>query len=475
MSYELTPGPLDGFYEHMSRLAGVRRQQRMTEIVMSDTALEEVVRVVLDGRDRADVLIVQDRTDIKRAGQSIKPALAEALRQAGCAVQTLVLSDDHELHTTPAHISEVEAVLRPGLTVLSLGSGTITDLSKHGVFEFEAKGNPDLRLVCVQTANSVCAYTSDQAPITFGRVKRTLPSRLPDALVIDTQLLFDAPLEYTNGGIGDAAVAAVTFADYLLGHRLGLGKWEPLSLETMTFSMNRLLARDPVLGPHTPAKMGAIAQDLAATGLAIGFAGESAPLSGLEHVTSHTLDMSAEYDHRPVGNHGSQCGLAAILSLIAFDRLIDQADLSGLDPDRIDPVAERDKVERAFGFLDPSGETWGECWNDFSAKIEAWRRGREQIMAVLGQWDDLRAELRRLSPKPEVYVAALAATGHPLRFTEIPTGITWERARWAFTNARLMRKRTSVADVLGFAGLWTEELLDDIFETYFGLIAPYTD
>ncbi|MDR0416384.1 MAG: hypothetical protein LBH76_03530, partial [Propionibacteriaceae bacterium] len=68
---------------------------------------------------------------------------------------------------------------------------------------------------------------------------------------------------------------------------------------------------------------------------------------------------------------------------------------------------------------------------------------------------------------------ALAAAGHPLRFEEIPTGLDEDQARWAFANARLMRKRTSVADLLGFAGLWTEDFVDDVFETYRQLVAAY--
>ena len=36
-----------------------------------------------------------------------------------------------------------------------------------------------------------------------------------------------------------------------------------------------------------------------------------------------------------------------------------------------------------------------------------------------------------------------------------------------------MRKRTNVADLLAFAGLWDDDFVDDVFATYHSLIHPY--
>lgn len=203
-------------------------------------------------------------------------------------------------------------------------------------------------------------------------------------------------------------------------------------------------------------------------------AGESAPLSGLEHVTSHTLDMAAGHHHRPTGNHGSQCALATILSLIAWQRLLSLDELTGLDDVVIDAGSRRQQVQSAFGPLDDDGDAWRECWHDVEAKIDAWTSHAAQIRAFAQHWPQMRQDLRGYLASPRDFVAALAATGHPLTWTGIPTGITAEQARWAFGNAHLMRKRTSVADVLAFAGLWTDDLIDDIFAEYLELIRLYT-
>ena len=471
---ELKPGPLAGYYERLARVGRELRVDprrfQLSDIVADESVLPLLVDAVAGDRPTR-VVIAQDDVEILRGGVPVKPLARQLLADAGLDVEVVVF-DGVEVHTEPARIDALRARLRPGDTVIALGSGVVADITKQAVHDFEADHGL-LRLIVVQTANSVCAFTSGMAVLTIDQVKRTVASRLPDQLLLDARLLADAPRPYSDGGIGDASVAAVSFADYRLGHLLGLTAWEPRAWEIMRHPRCRFLARDPLLGRRDLAQAQAVALDLAACGLAMTVAGESAPLSGLEHVTSHTLDMAARHHGRPVGNHGSQCALATILSLIAWDVLLGVDGLA-LDPGRIDDAAELAKVQAAFGPLDTDGAAWRECWSDYAAKIAAWRAHGDDVAAFVAAWPKHREDLRRFTVKPADFVAALAAAGHPLRWEDIPTGITEEMARWAFGNARLMRKRTSVADVLAFAGLWDDAFLDRVFDTYRRLTAPGT-
>ena len=465
----LTPGPTADYYASLSRLNPHAvidpRGVALSHIHSGVDALFDLPSMVKPGR----VVIVQDEVEYLRNGELAKPLVRHLFEEAGFTVEVVRLTGGH-VATDEYRIGTVCTHLRPGDTVIALGSGVVADITKHAVHEFEA-GGESLHLIVVQSANSVCAFTSGMAVVSMGGVKRTLPSRLPDRLVLDQRLLLDVPQEYSNGGIGDASVAAVSFADYRISHLLGLTTWEPLSWEIMEFSRTRFLAKDPVLVDGGLAGIDAIAMDLAACGLAMTVAGESAPLSGLEHVTSHTLDMAAESHGRPIGNHGSQCTLATILSLIAWDFLLARDDLPLRDPMDIDDEEEKAKVIQAFGSVDSDGTAWQECWRDYSAKLGVWRAHRDDLASFSRQWRDHREDLRRYVAKPADFVAALHATKHPLAWEDIPTSITSEMARWAFTNARLMRKRTSVADVLALAGIWNDRFVDQIFTVYQGLIA----
>jgi len=463
---ELAPGNLREFYERLVRgrpPGGVDpRTFRLSQIVAGPEALEGLVGLATAGGNRSRVVIVQDETEFIRAGVSVKPVVRQAFETAGIPVHVVVVPGA-DVHTTPDRIAAVRGHLQPGDVVIALGSGTITDITKHAVHLFET-GGAALHLIAVQSADSVCAYTSGMAVLTIDGVKRTVPSRLPNRLVLDWQLLAGAPAAYTAGGTGDAAVAAVSFADYRLAHLLGLGDWEPAAWTVMEPARTRFLARAPL--PGGPAGYGVIGLDLAACGLAMTVAGESAPLSGLEHVTSHMLDMAAGFHGRPVGNHGSQCALATLLSLIAWEVALARPRWSDLSPDWIRQDKAYTGVLDTFTDLDDTGAAWRECWRDFSAKLADWQSHRAGLAAFARNWTVHRDDLRRFTAPPADYVAALRARGHPLRWEDIPAGITPEMARWAFANAHLMRRRTSVADLFAFAGAWDDQLIDRIFDTY---------
>ena len=110
------------------------------------------------------------------------------------------------------------------MPVVSVGSGTVTDVAKHAVFLHDEL-HDRLPLVFIATANTMVAYTARMAVIAKHGVKRTHKSRLADTLIMDTTILRDAPPESGLAGIGDAAAMYVSFGDWWLGKRFGLGNY----------------------------------------------------------------------------------------------------------------------------------------------------------------------------------------------------------------------------------------------------------
>lgn len=245
MGISVDAGLTSALYEELSRARGVPIEYELTEIILSDEALAGIGAIVTARGMPTEVLIIQDRTTIYRAGEQIKQTVPEDLARHGLRVESVTLPGSHP-QTTRENIALVRARLREGQVVIVLGSGTATDIAKQAVWEFEGATGTRAHLVVVQTANSVCAYTSRMSVLSLeGGVKRTVPSRLPDVLVLDTVLLGDAPSELTWGGVGDASVAASSFADYRLSALLGFATWEPLSWELMEEPRQRFLRGYP--------------------------------------------------------------------------------------------------------------------------------------------------------------------------------------------------------------------------------------
>jgi glycerol-1-phosphate dehydrogenase [NAD(P)+] len=60
------------------------------------------------------------------------------------------------------------------------------------------------------------------APVFVEGVKRTLPSRYPDALICDLETVRDAPYSMTAAGVGDLLAAFVSLADWRLAAGMGM-------------------------------------------------------------------------------------------------------------------------------------------------------------------------------------------------------------------------------------------------------------
>lgn len=457
------------FYRKISEYTGYDRTRRFKTVFRDRDALNDLPKAIGDAK--GGVLIVQDDTPMSRAGQDLKPLVKRQLEEAGYTVRVHELSAPHGVHGDMEHVLAVAEGYRPGETVVALGSGSIVDISKHALFTLEEAGAEPIRLVSIPTANSVGAYTSEMAVITADGVKRTRPSRLPDALVLDTTILNDTPEPYALGGVGDSGVVATSVAEYRLAYRCGVGKWEPASWAIFQPGLRAFLDKTPAMQGPGFERATLMADNLTAAGLGMTFAGESAPASGLEHVTSHMLDMRAVAANEPIRNHGLQCGLATTLVVLAFDRLLDGYTADQLRPKPIDYDVERAYVDSVFNEIDPSGKMGAECWRDYEEKCRAWEANIDSVNAMLDDWDNVRAEFRSLLPRDaKQYLEALAFTGHPVRFSDIDDGIPAEHVRWAFRNARFMRKRVSIADMFGYAGLWTDELADSLLAEFDALV-----
>ncbi len=416
-----------------------------------------------------DVVLVVDRTPMRRGGEDLKPMVRVLLEREGFEVCVVELEGDERgvVHPDFREVETVKGSIRPGVPVVALGSGVITDIAKHACFTYEQEhpDEPPVPLAVCQTANSAPAFASGMAVISKDGVKRTWPSRLPHMLVADVEVLREAPLEYTLSGIGDMSAGFVSFGDWHLGDRVSGGGYLEASWRILEDVRNLMIPYAGEIGDRSPLGMEVLAKVLALGGLSMTFAKETSPLSGYEHVVSHMLDMGAERFGRPVASHGLQVGVATIAASISWDYLLGNLDPEAVDVDACYPSFEEmeERVRETFDETDPSGAMAEECWGDYRQKLQGWYEARPRFEALLENWDDQKARLRELVLKPEAVVGALAAAGHPLLFEELNVPVPEEEARWAFQNAHLMRKRFSSGDLLFYTGLFDEALIDGVF------------
>lgn len=432
----------------------------MRRIEIGPDALDRLPAIVDALRRPGPLAVLADRRAMRRGTTDLKPDIVRRLGALGEVVPVAVGDDGAELHADAAAIDAARRLAAGAGILVSVGSGTICDIGK------EASRELGIPYVVVQTANSVNAFADDMAVLLVRGVKRTLPSRWPDALVIDLRTLADAPAALNRAGVGELMAMFTAPADWRLASAFGQDPtFDPRVVTLFRDGAPALLEAAPRLASGDLAVHRSLAELMTLSGLALGVAGRTAPISGTEHTVSHLLDMAAGPTARVTRLHGAQVGVASLVVAVLWDRLLASLDPAALLSTPVPDAARMQaRIEAAFATLDPTGGMADECWREYREKLEAWESRRAIRESAVRGWGDLVAELRALLVPPGEIAAALRSAGAPATFEELDPPSSAVEGSWALFNGHLMRSRFSIADLAWFADAWTPELVAEAIE-----------
>lgn len=454
------PTDLDGL-RHLMATGGDGHHRRpigLRGVRIGPDALDGLGDAVAAVRNPGPVVVIVDEAPMRRAGADLKARVERELGDRFDATVTVIRANSAELHADEDALAQADAAVAGAGCVVAVGSGTITDIAKDA--SHRAGGLP---FVVVQTAVSVNAFSDDMAVLLRDGVKRTVPSRWPDVLIVDLQVLADAPRAMNRAGFGELCSMFTAPADWYLANACGMAEGYDPGIAALFRSGAEELLRDAGrLRTNDPEVLTELAARMTLTGIAMGVAGGTGPLSGTEHLFSHLLDMDAGRADRRLSFHGAQVGVASVLAATVWHDTLAWLDPATLKRDQSYPAAasvER-RVREAFDPIDPTGRMAEECWRDVRHKLDRWHRSRPAIEAMADDWDRHRTVLEDLVAPPDRLRLALAASGAVASLGELdpptPPGV----ARWALRALPLMRDRFTVADLRFFVGGWDEEATD---------------
>ena len=431
-------------------------------LVISPTAALEVadyLKRVLGERSgtKPTVVLLADQTKIFRNGQDLKEAVASALG-SDYLIKPLVLGTENHLHADDAALDAATAALEGVDAVVSVGSGTISDIAK--VASARQGGVPH---VLVQTAASVDGYTDNVSVVLRSGAKRTIPSRWPDVVLADTEVISSAPVELNTSGFGELLSLFTAPADWWLANKLGSDK----SFHTTPRDLLLTFAGNPGewgagISEGNREAVDQLTKVLAIRGIGTGIAGTTACLSGMEHLVSHMLDMYAAAHHHETGLHGKQVGVASVVAATAWEYLLDQIRAGREISLRRSTELLEPLVNTVFRECDPSGALGGECWSDYSQKLKALAAAENRIVDVTASAGAIELALGDTLPDSKNLVKGLHLAGAACSSDELDDWVTPEVWRWAVSNCHLMRNRVTIVDLLDAIGWWNEDDVDEI-------------
>jgi glycerol-1-phosphate dehydrogenase [NAD(P)+] len=434
------------------------------QVIDGDGALAGLTAAVAARkRPGGPVTVLAAATPIGVAGQDLR---AEVTWLLGDPEWVTVGPPDGHLHADEATVAAARAAVAGSGCVVSVGSGTLTDIGK-------AAAPAGVPLVAVQTATSVNGYSDPFSVLLRTGVKRTTPSRWPDVLVIDPAVLAGAPGELNRAGLGDLVSMFTCTADWYLAGAVGLDPTYSPAVAGLNRRYGERLLELAAGDLLSRASLAELARILTLSGLAMGVAGSTAPSSGMEHMISHLLEMAAGARGQASSYHGTQVGVATLVAAATWAHVRRAIDGGALGRPAVlpDPDQAAGRITAAFKDLDETGAMAAECFADYSKKLRALAAG-DPLARLRDGWERHDAALGALLGEPAVLAAALRAAGLPDRFAALPEPVDDALARWAVASSPLQRARFSVTDLAMMLGCWEDDDVDEVLAAAGVLAGP---
>ncbi|WP_067417156.1 iron-containing alcohol dehydrogenase family protein [Streptomyces sampsonii] len=188
--------------------------------------------------------------------------------------------------------------------VVGLGGGKIIDCAKF------AAARIGLPLVAVATNLSHDGLCSPVATLDndAGRGSYGVPT--PIGVVIDLDIIREAPARFVRSGIGDALSNISAVADWELSARV-----RGEDIDGLAAAMARQAGEAVLRHPGDVGDDGflqVLAEGLVLTGISMSVAGDSRPASGACHEINHAFDLLFP---KRAASHGEQCGMGAAFAM----------------------------------------------------------------------------------------------------------------------------------------------------------------
>jgi glycerol-1-phosphate dehydrogenase [NAD(P)+] len=188
--------------------------------------------------------------------------------------------------------------------VVALGGGKIIDVTKY------AAARVGLPMVAVATNLAHDGLCSPVATLDNDNGRGSYGVPTPIAIVVDLDVIRQAPIRYVRSGIGDAVSNISCIADWELSHRETGEAIDGLAA-ALARQAGEAVLRHPG-GCGDDAFLVTLAEALVLTGIAMSISGDTRPASGGCHEISHAFDL---LHPRRAALHGEQVGLGAAFAM----------------------------------------------------------------------------------------------------------------------------------------------------------------
>jgi len=257
-----------------------------------------------------NILIVADENTFGAAGNKTILALADKqIKKVIFTGSKVLVPDEKAIETVTANLSDIDMIV-------GIGSGVIQDLCKYVSFY------NSIPYLVVATAPSMDGYASDGAAMITGGMKVTYKAGLPRAIIADTEVLANAPIDMIKAGYGDIIGKFSALNDWKLSHCINDEYFCDWIYNLTDEQIDRTLKLASGILERNEESIKTLMEALVIIGILMSFAGSSRPASGSEHHLSHFFEITGIIDDTEYFPHGIDVAYSTVITAEIREKIL---------------------------------------------------------------------------------------------------------------------------------------------------------
>ena len=377
-----------------------------SEVMIGEGVLKEIPQI-LKKYNTKKVFFLADKNTYIAAGKAVE----EIIKKEEMVVASYIFQAD-ELE--PNEVNVGLAIMHYEAdcdVIIGVGSGVINDISK---IVANVSNKP---YIIVATAPSMDGYASATSSMTRNGLKISLPSKCADVIIGDLDVLCEAPMKLMISGLGDMLAKYVSICEWRISALINGEYYCEEIAKLVRSSLKRCVDNAAGLLQRDKEAVKAVFEGLVVCGVAMKYAGISRPASGCEHYMSHVWDMRGAEFGNPVALHGIQCGVATLIIVKMYEKLIE------ITPDR----------QRALNYVDEFDyDKWSVVLKEFlgkaadsmialEAKEQKYNKESHKVRLdfIINHWDEILQIIKEELPSSEALEKLFEQIGAPKSLQEI--------------------------------------------------------
>ncbi|MBB6176910.1 glycerol-1-phosphate dehydrogenase [NAD(P)+] [Anoxybacillus tengchongensis] len=186
--------------------------------------------------------------------------------------------------------------------MMAMGGGAVIDCGKYMAFLRQVP------FISIPTSASNDGFASTNCSLLVHGKKTTVPAKVPFGILADLNIIQQAPGRFILAGVGDLMSNITALYDWEFEQSHGVSRVNAFAAMISKKAVNSFI-RTPMQNIKHPIFLKELISSLTMSGISTVISGNSAPISGSEHLISHALDKIGSSPHM----HGIQVGIATYI------------------------------------------------------------------------------------------------------------------------------------------------------------------